>query len=81
MIHMSLGEVDESMMWLERAFEQRDLKTLQLRVSPLFDSLRGDARFESLLGRVGFPPLADRHPQRSDPAGGRDSPTGERSAR
>jgi TolB-like protein/DNA-binding winged helix-turn-helix (wHTH) protein/Flp pilus assembly protein TadD len=70
MIHMSLGEADQAMVWLERAFEQRDPKTLQLRVSPLFDPLRADARFENLVRRIQFPPpLEDPHPRASGSTG------------
>jgi TolB-like protein/Tfp pilus assembly protein PilF len=81
MIHMSLGEVDEAMTWLERAFEQRDLKTLQLRVSPIFDPLRGDARFEHLLRRIRFPPLAEHDLRASDSTSRRASPPARGSAR
>ena len=49
---LEIGEHDESLRWLERAFDQRDVRLLFLRVNPQFDSLRGSPKFESLIARL-----------------------------
>jgi hypothetical protein len=54
MIHLGLGEVDEAFHWLEAAYEQRSLWLGYLKVDPQLDILRSDARFHSLLSRLGL---------------------------
>ena len=46
---------DEAFQWLEEAFKQRNIDLPWVGVDPLFDPLRSDARFHSLLQRVGLP--------------------------
>jgi len=41
--------------WLERGFEERDDLMINLKVEPVFDSLRSDPRFQDLVRRVGIP--------------------------
>jgi TolB-like protein/Tfp pilus assembly protein PilF len=52
MIHVGLGDEEESLAWLERAFQERSSWLVWARVEPRFDSLRADPRFEGLLGRM-----------------------------
>ena len=54
-IHMGLGEVDETFVWLERAFEERSRSLAWLNVAWQYDGVRSDPRFKSLLRRVGLP--------------------------
>lgn len=54
LVHLGLGDVDEALDWLERAFENRNSHMLYLKQGPHFDPLRGQARFESLLHRMGW---------------------------
>ena len=49
-----LGERDKTFTWLERGFEQRDVKMVFLKVEPKWNNLRDDPRFQDLLRRVGF---------------------------
>ena len=49
------GDLDRALEWLERAFEERDPMLVAVSTDPAFDPLRGDARFERLLKRIGFP--------------------------
>lgn len=49
---LETGEPARSILWLERAFEQRDVRILFLRVNPQFDPLRGSPRFERLIARL-----------------------------
>jgi len=54
-IYASLGDIDESFSWNERAFQERDASLVWLRVAPESDSVRSDARFANLLHRMNFP--------------------------
>lgn len=47
-----LGEVDSSVVWLNRAYEERNANLIDIKVSPVYDSLRGDPRFLDLLRRM-----------------------------
>ncbi len=53
-LHASLGDVDEAFEWLERAVEEGATGLVFLRVHPRLDAIRGDARYPSLLERVGL---------------------------
>ncbi len=50
-----IGETEEAMTWLERAYEERDAQLVCGKVAPLKDPLRSDPRFQDLLRRIGFP--------------------------
>jgi len=54
LIYNGLGERDEALAWLERAFERRDAFIVFLKVEPKWNNLREDPRFQDLLRRVGF---------------------------
>jgi adenylate cyclase len=43
------GSIDEAFEWLPKMLEERNWFALQLRVNPILDPLRGDARFEKIL--------------------------------
>jgi tetratricopeptide (TPR) repeat protein len=47
-IYIGLGNRDRAFEWLNRAVMQRD-GNLFLKIDPIYDSLRGDSRFSSLL--------------------------------
>lgn len=53
-IYSGLGEKDAAFEWLEKAYVQRDLTLAYLKVDPRFESLRSDARYTSLLKRLGL---------------------------
>ena len=55
LVHTGLGDKDETMAWLDRAYEERSHWLVYLKAWPIFDDLRSDARFAALLGRVGLP--------------------------
>ena len=46
--------VDQTMEWLEKAYEERAGLLIWLKVWPIFDHLRSDPRFVRLLRRIGF---------------------------
>ena len=52
-IYASLGDMDQAMNWLEKAYEERFNPSILLR--PGFDPLRSDSRFQSLVHRIGLP--------------------------
>jgi tetratricopeptide (TPR) repeat protein len=54
LIYTGLGEKDQALAWLEKAYEARDGLLIWLKVEPLFDGLRSDPRFADLLRRVGL---------------------------
>ncbi|MDQ5837736.1 MAG: hypothetical protein M3379_13245, partial [Acidobacteriota bacterium] len=43
---------DAALEWLERAYAERDVWLVWLKVDPRLDPLRSDARFRNLLWRV-----------------------------
>lgn len=49
-----LGETDETIAWLEKGLEERDIKMALLVVDPKWNNLRADQRFQDLLRRAGF---------------------------
>ncbi|HVQ38323.1 MAG TPA: tetratricopeptide repeat protein, partial [Pyrinomonadaceae bacterium] len=51
-IYTGLGKIDLAFSWLEKAFENKDIEIVWLKVSPIFDPLRVDSRFSELIGRV-----------------------------
>jgi len=55
-IYAGLNDRDQSFKWLERAFEERDVWLMNLKVDPVFAKLRTDKRFQDLLTRAGLRP-------------------------
>ena len=53
-IYIGLGDNDNAFAWLEKSYQDRSEHILYLKAEPLVNPLRGDARFESLLKRVGL---------------------------
>jgi tetratricopeptide (TPR) repeat protein len=54
-IYARLGDKDQAFAWLEKAYAARKLSMIWLKVSPSWDSLRSDPRFQDLLRRMNFP--------------------------
>jgi TolB-like protein/DNA-binding winged helix-turn-helix (wHTH) protein/Tfp pilus assembly protein PilF len=52
--YLSVGDKDQALAWLERAYAEHSNDMTALKVSPVYDGLRGDPRFQSLLERVGL---------------------------
>ncbi len=57
---MALGDVDLAFEFLERGYQTRSEFMLYLNVDPIYDPIRADPRFTSLLRRIGFPVEAPR---------------------
>jgi len=54
-IYVGLGEYEEALALLERAYEEHSIMLVWLKVDPLYDPLRSDPRFQDLLRRLNFP--------------------------
>ena len=52
LIYVGLGNNDQAMAWLERAYEERFNPSILAR--PSFDPLRSDKRFQDLMHRIGL---------------------------
>ena len=52
LVFNGLDERDEALDWLERGYEQRDVRMTFLKVDPKWDKLRSDSRFISLIKRM-----------------------------
>lgn len=54
MIHVALGQKDQALSSLERAYEERSSWLAYIGVDPMLDSLRRDPRFDRLTRAIGF---------------------------
>ncbi len=52
MIYVGLGDTEQAMQWLEKAYQAR-FEAIML-VRPQFDPLRADPKFQALVGRLGL---------------------------
>jgi serine/threonine protein kinase/Tfp pilus assembly protein PilF len=52
--YIALGEVDQGIEWLEKAYEEHNDWLALLKIDPLLDSVRSDPRFTALLKKIGF---------------------------
>jgi tetratricopeptide (TPR) repeat protein len=52
LIHAGLGEREQAFAWLEKALAEKDVELILLNSNPLFDSLRPDPRFQTILRRM-----------------------------
>ena len=53
-VYLGLGEHDEALAWLEKAYQDHDVRLSFLKVDPKWNPLRSDARFAMLLKRIGL---------------------------
>jgi tetratricopeptide (TPR) repeat protein len=54
-IHLGLGDKDQTCTWLEKAYAERSGFLVQLKAEPMFDSLRSEPRFVELMKIMNFP--------------------------
>jgi Flp pilus assembly protein TadD len=50
-VHAGLDDKDQAMEWLYKAYDGKHPGLVLIKVDPMFDSLRADARFQDLLRR------------------------------
>ena len=53
-VYAALGEKDNALTWLEKAYQQHSSMMTWLKTDPRFDSIRQEPRFQELMRRVGF---------------------------
>lgn len=54
-LYVGLGDNEEAFVWLEKAFQERDVLLMTLNIESHLDPLRSDRRFQDLVRRVGLP--------------------------
>ena len=52
--YIGLGDNDNALTWLEKAYREHSGSLSALKVDPTYDPLRGDPRFQQLLRRIGL---------------------------
>ena len=53
-VYARLGDKEQSLKWLERAYRERDPYLVYIKIDPQFDSFRSDPRVIDLMQRVGL---------------------------
>ena len=53
-LYAQTGNLDQALVYLEKAFDKRWQGMTSLKVSPNYDPLRSDPRFDALLKRIGL---------------------------
>ncbi len=54
-VHIGLGQLEAAMDWLDKAYAQRAIMLIRIKVDPMYDSLRSHPRFQELLTKMNFP--------------------------
>ena len=52
LVYCALGEKEQVLNWLERAYEERDPNTTEIRTVPVWDALRSDPRFVAIVEKI-----------------------------
>jgi serine/threonine-protein kinase len=55
-IYAGLGQKEQTLDWLDRAYNERSSHLVYLKVEPIFDGLRSEPRFQKVLADMKFPP-------------------------
>ncbi len=55
LVHLGLGDNEQTLVWLERSLEERSNWLFWLLADPRWDPMRSDSRFQGILKKVGFP--------------------------
>lgn len=53
--YATLGDRDDSILWLQNSYNAKDSRLVELSLDPRFDPLRSDPRFQDLLRRLNLP--------------------------
>jgi serine/threonine-protein kinase len=53
-LHAGLGQNEMALDYLERGYQERDGRLIQLKINPFYENLRDDPRFRNLLKRIGL---------------------------
>ncbi|MGH7554395.1 MAG: tetratricopeptide repeat protein, partial [Longimicrobiales bacterium] len=52
--YLGMGDHDNALDWLDRAFRERAAGMIYINTDPIWDPVRSDARFESIIGAMRF---------------------------
>jgi tetratricopeptide (TPR) repeat protein len=69
MLHAGMRKKKEVLAWLEKAYDERNGRLVNVAVHPQFAFLRGDPAFENLLARMNVPVSLRRAASGATPAG------------
>ncbi len=53
--YIATDDREQALKWLERAYEEKDPGLFWLKVGPIYDPLRSEPRFQTLLQKLNFP--------------------------
>jgi len=53
--YFALGDLDRGLEWLAKSVDRKETVARFLKVSPQFDDLRSDPRFQALVARLNLP--------------------------
>jgi tetratricopeptide (TPR) repeat protein len=62
LVYGGLGQQDQALDWLHRAYDAHDVHLVLIPVDPKWDAFRSDDRFLALIKRCGFTGGRPRHP-------------------
>ncbi len=54
-VYWNLGYKDKALAWLERSYQQHANWMISLRMDPVWNEMRGEARFQALVEKMNFP--------------------------
>jgi tetratricopeptide (TPR) repeat protein len=52
--YSGIGEQEKAFEWLEKAYQDREVEMIWLKIEPQFRSIRNDPRYKDLMKKVGF---------------------------
>ena len=55
LVYVGLGDKDGAFQWLDKAYDERSVRLINIAVHPRFANLRCDPRFAALVQRIGLP--------------------------
>lgn len=55
-VYTRLGDKEQAFAWLDKAVQERNGFVFEVRADPIYDKLRADPRFQSLLRKLGLTP-------------------------
>ncbi len=56
MVYAALGDQEETIRWLQRAYTERDGMLVYSQKEPVYQKYRSDSRFEDIMQKIGFRP-------------------------
>jgi hypothetical protein len=54
MLYAAMGNREEALQWLEKAYEERADGLTWINVDPMMDDIKQDPRFQSLIRKIGL---------------------------